>query len=283
MTRVAIKRLGRPVVAALAYYGGYCAVAGRFWGARAGRILSYHGISDRPANAYAVSAEDFACQMRYLAGRFAPISVDRLVEHLRTGGRLPERSVALTIDDGYADVYAHAYPTLVQYAIPVTIFLPVDFVGTTGLADAAARMSQTDFLTWDQVRAMSQHGISFGSHTISHQSLARLTRREVQYQLESSRVKIEDETGTAVTGFAYPYGTARDFNSEVMRAVAQAGYLWAVTGVSGANTPRTDPFALRRTKIERGDAMQLFERAVQGALDPWVAVDWLGRFVRPGH
>jgi peptidoglycan/xylan/chitin deacetylase (PgdA/CDA1 family) len=283
MTRADIKRLGRPLVAALAHYGGYCALAGRLRGARAGRILSYHGISVWPANPYAVSSDDFVRQIVHLADQFVPISVDELVLRLRGGEPLPERSVALTIDDGYADIHANAYPILAQYAIPATIFLPVDFIGTSGSADATARMSQTDFLAWDQIREMSRNGISFGSHAMSHLSLTRLTRREVQHQLESSRATIEDEIGRAVTGFAYPYGTVRDFNAEVAQAVAQAGYLWAVTGVSGVNTPRSDLFTLRRTKIERGDGMQLFERAVRGALDPWVAVDWLGRFVRPGH
>ena len=136
MTRADIKRLGRPLVAALAHYGGYCALAGRLRGARAGRILSYHGISVRPANPYAVSSDDFARQMHYLADQFVPISVDELVLRLRGGEPLPERSVALTIDDGYADIYASAYPILAQYAIPATIFLPVDFIGTNGSADS---------------------------------------------------------------------------------------------------------------------------------------------------
>ena len=192
MTRADIKRLGRPLVAALAHYGGYCALAGRLRGARAGRILSYHGISVRPANPYAVSSDDFARQMHYLADQFVPISVDELVLRLRGGEPLPERSVALTIDDGYADIYANAYPILAQYAIPATIFLPVDFIGTNGSADATARMSQTDFLAWDQIREMSRNGISFGSHTMGHLSLTRLTRREVQHQLERSRATIED-------------------------------------------------------------------------------------------
>jgi peptidoglycan/xylan/chitin deacetylase (PgdA/CDA1 family) len=89
---------------------------------------------------------------------------------------------------------------------------------------------------------------------------------------------LQDELGKPATGFAYPYGTVRDVSPAVERLVVAAGYAWAVTGLSGVNTPRSNLYALRRTKIEQGDDLALFVKATRGALDPWIVVDRLGRF-----
>jgi peptidoglycan/xylan/chitin deacetylase (PgdA/CDA1 family) len=290
MSRETVKRIGRQVVARLAYFGGYCALT-KWLGTRDGvRILGYHGISDRPGNPYAVSTESFVAQMEHLAARFMLISVDSLAERVRRGTPLPAQAVAVTFDDGYRDVYTHAYPVLKRLAIPATIFLPVAFMGSAGVEDplqravaeepgtpaAAGRMAQSDFLTWDQVAAMSRDGISFGSHTMSHESLTRLSAPEVRYELERSKGELEARLGKVVRGFAYPYGTVRDFNPATQQAVEAAGYSWAVTGLSGLNDHRSNLFALRRTKIERYDTMPVFVKAMQGALDPWVLMDRLG-------
>jgi peptidoglycan/xylan/chitin deacetylase (PgdA/CDA1 family) len=290
MSRTTIKRIGRQIVARVAYYSGYCAATGWLGTRRGTRILSYHGISDRPSNPYAVSTENFTAQMEHLAERYTLISADSAVELLRRGMPLPPLAVAVTFDDGYRDAYTHAYPVLRRLGIPATIFLPVAYMDTSSgtcvktgipsaLAAAAGKLAQADFLTWDQVAEMSSNGISFGSHTMSHESLTRLAASEVRYQLERSKAELEVRLGKAVTGFAYPYGTVRDFNLATRQAVKAAGYSWAVTGLSGLNDGRSDLFALRRTKIERYDTMPVFVKAMQGALDPWVLVDRLGKLL----
>ncbi len=274
MNRVVLKRFGRPIVASVAYFGGYCALARRFGARSAARILSYHSISDRPADPYAITAEDFALQMAYLATRFTVLSMNQVAAQLDEGKPFPPRAVAVTLDDGYQDSYTHAYPILARHGIPATVFLPV------GLIDNAASPAHADYLTWDQVREMNRGGlVAFGSHTMSHVSLTRLSQGELQYELTRSKAELEDRIGRPVPGFAYPYGTVRDFDPQTVRAVAEAGYSWAVTGVSGINRRRASLFTLRRTKIEGGISMSVFVKALEGALDPWVVMDKLGRFL----
>lgn len=279
MIREAVKRFGRPIVSTAAFFGGYCILAGPLGYNRGARIIGYHGVNDHPDNPYAVSTGDFARQMEHLAAGFNVVSVDSLVEAIKSGGEIPPRAVAVTFDDGYGDVYTHAYPILKRLGIPATVFLAVEFIGSAPSEIAAGRMSQTGFLSWDEVREMGSSGISFGSHTWSHVSLTGVTPAEARLQLERSKAKIEEETGREVTGFAYPYGTVRDFSTEVAGIVRDEGYSWAVTGLSGLNDRDADLFALRRTKIERYDGMYVFKKAMAGALDPWVVVDRLGRFI----
>ena len=280
MMKGAIKRHGRRTMAAMAHYSGYCTLAAR----RNGRILGYHGVHDPPSNPYAISTLDFAGQMQLLAEQFTPISVDQLVGCLRNGQPLPPRAVAVTIDDGYSDAYTHAFPILHRFCIPATVFLPVDFIKTDASSSVSDRsdwattngLAQADFLTWDQVREMSHHGITFGSHTQSHVSLTKLSQQELRQEVEDSKARLEAMLGKPVTGFAYPYGTARDVSPQVERAVANAGYQWAVTGFSGANDRHINIYALRRIKVERDDSILTVERAMRGALDPWIVMDRMG-------
>jgi peptidoglycan/xylan/chitin deacetylase (PgdA/CDA1 family) len=276
MMRATIKKFGRPAVAALAYFGGYCLLAGHFGTSRGARILNYHGINDNSSNPYAVSTTDFTGQMHYLSKHFVPVSIDDLVLTLRTGNTVSPRAVAVTFDDGYRDLYVNAYPVLTDLAIPATIFLPIDFIDSDPKYTPGRRLAQSDFLSWDQVREMKGKGINFASHTCNHVSLAQLSPQQIQYELVESKSRLEKELDERVTGFAYPYGTVRDVDRSIEEAVAAAGYGWAVTGTSGVNNGRSDLFALRRTKIERYDGRFVFEKALEGALDPWVVADKLG-------
>lgn len=274
-----IKSLTRRAISSAAFWSGYCLVAESLGIGRGARILVYHGINDSPTSPYAVSARDFAFQMRFLAEQCRPVSVHSLVELLRRGRPIPPRTVAVTIDDGYSDAYTHAYPILRRFAIPATVFLPVDLIGAGSSGTATSRLPQTEFLLWSQVREMSRSGIDFGSHTLTHVSLTEPARQDIREQLEKSKARLEEEIGQPVTGFAYPYGTYRDFNPEIAQLVTATGYSWAVTGISGANDHRCDLFALRRTRVERDDGMVVFQRALRGALDPWIVMQRLGSFM----
>ncbi|MBN1400664.1 MAG: polysaccharide deacetylase family protein, partial [Anaerolineae bacterium] len=162
-----LRSVARRLFSAFFHYSGYSALQMRWMGG-GGRILCYHDVSDDSASPYAVSTEAFRQQMRYLAERCTPISVDDLVQRIQGGQPIPERAIAVTLDDGYLGVYTHALPVLQEYAIPATVFLPTACID--GRVSPYAEWAQAEFMSWDQVRALvsaSTPGarISLGSHT----------------------------------------------------------------------------------------------------------------------
>ncbi len=93
-------------------------------------ILIYHRVVHLPSDPYllAVAPERFAEHLEVLRQHYRPMRLDRLVAAWRKG-RLPQRAVAVTIDDGYDDCLRHARPLLERYDIPATVFVVSGNVG----------------------------------------------------------------------------------------------------------------------------------------------------------
>jgi peptidoglycan/xylan/chitin deacetylase (PgdA/CDA1 family) len=101
-------------------------------------------------------------------------------------------------------------------------------------------------LNWDEIRTMQRYNISFGSHTVTHPILSRLSLERSRIEIECSRETIEKHLNTPVTTFAYPVGRREDFNEDVKRLLRESGYGCALTTMPGTNDSGVDPYELRR-------------------------------------
>jgi len=61
------------------------------------------------------------------------VSLDELGYRLQVRERVDRPMAAITFDDGYRDVYEHAFPMLIRKGIPAAFFLVTDKVGTSSL------------------------------------------------------------------------------------------------------------------------------------------------------
>ncbi len=237
------------------------------------RVLVYHSISEDPHNPFAVSPESFNEQMEHLARHCTVVSMLDLASMIADGRAIPERCVAVTFDDGYEDNYLNAYPTLIKSGIPATIFLVAGSIREDPTSTGGTEPGDVPFLTWDQIREMARNGIEFGSHTMTHPSLALLGPDAIAGEFLDSKALIEKHIGTPVAGAAYPYGTYRDVDRDVLGATRAAGYNYGCTAVNGTCGRDTELFALPRTKIEYGDSHGMFKQALEGAFDLFIPLD----------
>ena len=110
----------------------------------------------------------------------------------------------------------------------------------------------TGVMSWDQVREMAQHGIEFGSHSVSHPILSRLSDAAIFAELMESRQTLERELGREINLLAYPVGKEHAFDSRVVSIARTCGYKAGVAYVDGVNHDgSTDLFSLRRMSVER--------------------------------
>ena len=96
-------------------------------------VLVYHRVGERRLDPWrlTVDPEIFAGQMETLARDWSPLSLAELVEGFGRR-RLPERAVAVTFDDGYADNLEVAAPILVEHGIPTTLFVATELIDSGG-------------------------------------------------------------------------------------------------------------------------------------------------------
>lgn len=188
-------------------------------------IACYHAIDPRwSGSPLALRPEVFAAQCAWLARSRRVLDLHDAVDRLDRRGRLPRGLAAITFDDGLACLREHALPILLRHELPATVFLvsrtladgghPVDWVDTPPPYSLAT-------LTRDDVLEMQEHGITFGSHTLTHADLPSLEEGECVRDLTESRRELEELLGRPVPLLAYPRGR---HSETVRRAARAAGY-----------------------------------------------------------
>lgn len=102
-------------------------------------------------------------------------------------------------------------------------------------------------IDWREVEEMSQHGISFGSHSCTHKILPKLSLEQIQNEMERSLRTLREKKVNYIPVFAYPNG---DYNQEIIEHLKAASYRAAVSTVFGFEGPSSENiFALRRIGI----------------------------------
>jgi Predicted xylanase/chitin deacetylase len=96
----------------------------RRWGLPRALILLYHRVGDVHPDPHSlmVSARHFQEQLDVLCAQARPMHLTELVQRMAEG-TLPDRSVAVTFDDGYADNLTLARPLLQRYSVPASVFV----------------------------------------------------------------------------------------------------------------------------------------------------------------
>jgi peptidoglycan/xylan/chitin deacetylase (PgdA/CDA1 family) len=102
-------------------------VGGSRWRRQRLLILCYHGISRDEEHlwkpALYMQRPVFAARMELLKrGGYAVLPLTEAIQRMYSDD-LPERSVAITFDDGGFDFYSEAYPILRSYGFPATVYL----------------------------------------------------------------------------------------------------------------------------------------------------------------
>jgi hypothetical protein len=222
------------------------------------RILTYHRYVDELRSPFSVCSTALERQMRWLAASGRAAAPDAIFTAL--AGKNASGCI-VTMDDGDPSVYEVAAPVFERYGIPYIVYA------------VPGRIGDNDHMTPAQLRDLADRGAVIGSHSMTHRSMASLSRQDLLSELTMSKQKLEDITGRPVKSFAYPFGTLRDFNQSVADALRETGYEFALTSQHGVVRAGQDAMMLPRIKIEGGDPEWLFQAACKGALDAWRLVD----------
>jgi peptidoglycan/xylan/chitin deacetylase (PgdA/CDA1 family) len=207
-------------------------------------ILTYHSIAAETTKTFSeltVHPLQFAEQMTALHEQdLDVITVDQVPAALAAG----RRAVAITIDDGLADVQP-ACEALAALGLPATLFVPSGYIGGTA-SWLPAPDDDRPILSASAIRDLADLGFEIGSHGRAHLAADLNRGGLVWHDAMGSRLELEDCVGRAVSSFAYPFGY---HSATGRRAVRDAGYAQACAVGDLSAGPGADRFALPRLQV----------------------------------
>ena len=224
-------------------------------------VIMYHDILEKKEVFFDVTVGEFEAHLELIHESGAtPISLDHLINHLRSGIPLPEKPILLTFDDGYLGHYTYAYPLLKRYGYP-------------GLFSIYSYKVGRDYgrpgVDWEQVQIMANDPLmTIASHSIAHpRDLRELEDLALVNEIVESKQVLETQLGQPIRYFTYPEG---NYDDRVAEVVELAGYEAALTMDNNA-----DRYA--------GESQTLLaiDRIGQSQLARTLEEAWGGRPLRP--
>ena len=224
-------------------------------------VLMYHSVTETPPRStrrLSVHPDAFAAQLGLLRRLgFTTPTFGEYAAAVSAGRPLPERSVVLTFDDGYADFHDNALPLLSSHGFTATVFVTTGWLQDAGRHAAGEPLDR--MLSWKAVRWLAEAGIEIGAHSHSHAQLDQLSAAALRDELSCSKAQLESEIGRPVQSLAYPFGYS---SARVREEVAASGYRFAAAVANRVDGRRPDALALSRLTVRRSTSPETFERLV---------------------
>lgn len=201
-------------------------------------VVMYHRFGEPRYASTNIRIDQFEAHIGLLtSGPYKVLPLPEIVDALKIGRTLPERTVAITIDDAYLSVYTEAWPRLRQAGLPFTLFA----------ATAPLDGNFPGYMNWFQLREMVAAGrVTIGGHGVTHGHMLEQSIEAARLEIVQSATRFRDELGLQPELFAYPFG---EYGLALRDMVAEAGFAAAFGQHSGAISRTEDRYALPRFPV----------------------------------
>lgn len=253
------------------------------------RVLAYHDIK---------SPEAFERQIAYLKNYYTIISIEQLIQHIKTGAQLPPKAVLITFDDGDISVYEAGMKVLKKYDVPALLFVITGLIGSRksywwkrversytneGKSYQEARkmikklksIANKERLTFlssineagdvqlslQQLREFMKYNIGIANHTHTHPMLNFCTTAEIEYEMAESRSFFQTLGSGHFSVFAYPNG---NFDLETESILKRSGIEFAFLFDHAINSLPVNPLRISRLRVNSDDDLAEFKVKVSG-------------------
>ena len=190
-------------------------------------IIMYHRFGEDDVPSTNITIEQFEAHITELtSGSYNVLPVTEIVEKLKSGQSLPDRTIGITMDDAYISIYTEAWPRLKAAGLPFTVFV------STAHVDSGSSQR----LSWPQIREMRSGGADFGHHSVSHLHMANASVEQITAEIISANQRFEDELGSKPKLFAYPYGETHLAGQELIKSNGFSAAFGQHSGVTDASS-----------------------------------------------
>ncbi|MFA5803321.1 MAG: polysaccharide deacetylase family protein [Melioribacteraceae bacterium] len=225
-------------------------------------IIYYHRIVESLGEAgkhgIFITAEQFDKHLKYLKNNgYKTITFEEALEIKRSSAE--GKYVIITFDDGYEDNYRLAFPILKKYGYKAIIFLVAGLEYNSW--DSKNNEPKLKMMNKQQILEMQDYGIEFGSHTLSHSDLTKISHEEAKKELAESKKILEEKLGKEIKSFAYPYGNC---NEEVKKIARNTEYKLVYATDNAPLGLHEDLFQIRRIGIFPNTTVRGLARKIKG-------------------
>lgn len=196
----------------------------------------YHRFGDERFPSTNINADAFEAHLKYLVeNEYLVLSLSDALKELEQSPSQTKDIAVITIDDAYRSFYEVAWPLLQQYNMPATLYINT------------ATISASDYMSWNEIKEVSESGIEIGNHSHSHDYFLNNYKTEhFLKDLNLSQSLFKEKLGRSPTTFAYPFG---EWNEQMKTELKYMGFASAVAQNSGVVFRATDRFSLPRFPI----------------------------------
>jgi peptidoglycan/xylan/chitin deacetylase (PgdA/CDA1 family) len=233
-------------------------------------ILRYHSIRENPERHSAYlpgimhSVQRFEDHMRLLASAYTPVTMDDVVRFAEEGAQIPQRAVAVTFDDGFADNLEVAAPVMNRYGIKAAVYVSVGFIETGRILWFVRLRNAFDKTTaraWNGVQGDNEFDLS-----------QRTAKREAFLEASRACAQTTGEKQEALLSMLeHRLGEARlDEENRLMLTWAQIRALHEQGHIVGSHTmthPNLAHVALDEVVRELNDSKRIMETNTQFPID----------------
>ncbi len=210
------------------------------------KLKDHHFNKDGSLVDMVVTLEQFTEQMEFLkANGYTVLSLHEFEGFMKEQKKVPAKSVLLTFDDGYKNVFEYAYPVLKENG-----FLAVQFL-ITGLVtdrETAYDSSVLQYVSIGELKKASDV-FEYGNHT---HSFHQRDDKNTAYLNAFSRSRVKEDLVKAASwlgtskAFAAPYG---EYNPGTLDILRELGVDLSFTVTPGYAAPSTQPLEVPRYGI----------------------------------
>ena len=162
-------------------------------------VLMYHRFGEEQFPSTNITIKQFESHLNELkSNSYNVIGLPEIISSLKNNKKLPDRTIGISIDDAYLSIFTKAWPRLKALGFPFTVFVatkPID-------------QKNKNYMSWEQLKEISEAGVTIGSQTANHPHLTYLDDSNVERELSLSNARFLEKLGSLPQLFAYPYGEA---------------------------------------------------------------------------
>ncbi|MDR2790976.1 MAG: polysaccharide deacetylase family protein [Campylobacteraceae bacterium] len=196
-------------------------------------IFLYHRFNDERHPSTNTQNEVLRRQFEFLKdNNYTVVPLKSIVDKLSQNETLPEKWVALTIDDGYKS-FLNALPIFDEFGYPFTMFVYVE----------AAEKKYPDFLSWEELRELEKHNGTLAFHSYSHGRQTRQSAEELREDFEKGLELYEKRVGSKSAFYSYPYG---EFDDEVQNIAKEFEFTAILNQNIGTISDKSSVYDLNR-------------------------------------